>query len=487
MRGSGMRLTRNQGGFRRFPGLRTAVCAVLVGGAVAMPIGLGPLGLGSAGADSLGRSFVAVGEASGGYVRYGIPGFLVVENFLDGGGPVSRASLTSDGTSQAFGSLPYPGSAGATYNGTLALATGSAPPAYPFYVSAFYPTQPEQKMEDPSGAYRLSAAVSGEHADGQAVMAAPPQGDRPVSRASAASRGAVENGEVRAESTSLNEGFVAGPLSIGTLRSESVTRYRKDDAAPVTTTVFQLDGGRAGDLTFSFGSTGLQVAKQGVPIPVPSGISALNQALAPAGMSVRFVDPRPVPGGAAATAFEVVWTQKVPGAGDGTFFVRLGGASSLIDLGATEQEAASEPAGASGATESAAPTGAPSGLSSAGAVSGPIAGPESGPTSSQRPASPMLVRPGSSSGHERVAGHAESDDGVAPLPEGDSIGSIPSTDPAGAGAGRPEVAVRPVSERTATASASASALATVLLVGALVACALLGWAPLARKLRSWTA
>jgi hypothetical protein len=80
MRGSGKRLIESQGGSRRSRAARGVVCALLVGGAVALPFGSG-----SAGADSLGRSFVAVGESSGGYVRYGMPGFLVVDNFIDGG------------------------------------------------------------------------------------------------------------------------------------------------------------------------------------------------------------------------------------------------------------------------------------------------------------------------------------------------------------------------------------------------------------------
>lgn len=483
MRESRQRLIGSEGGSRRSRTARGGVCALLVGGALALP-----LGLGSAGADSLGRSFVAVGESSGGYVRYGIPGFLVVDYFIDGGGPVSRASLGSDGTSQAFGSLPYPGSAGASYNGTVAFATGTAPPAYPFYASAFYPTQPEQKVEDPSGAYKLSAVVTGQRADGQAVVAAPPQGDHPVFRAAATSRGVAEDEQVRAEATSLTEGFVLGPVSIGSVRSESVTRYRKDDAAPVTTTAFQLDGGKAGDMTFSFGPAGLQVAKQGIPIPVPSGLSALNQALAPAGMSVRFVEPKPVPGGAAATAFEVVWTAKVPGAGDGIFLVRLGGASSFIQLAATEEEAVAEPAAAGpgpGSTD--ASTGPASGPAAASTTLGSTTAAEPALAPDAAPTSTPLAATSSTSVKDPV-GHETATQPRPPSPtEPEALESTPPQGIGGSGTptGRPEVAVRTVSERTA--SGSASGLSAVLLVGALAGCALVGGVAVAGRQRSWTA
>src|SRR2546423_10267009 len=57
----------------------------------------------------LDRSFSGGAEASGIYIRYGIPGFLAVEDFLDGGGPAAHAAFNADGTSQSFASSPYPG------------------------------------------------------------------------------------------------------------------------------------------------------------------------------------------------------------------------------------------------------------------------------------------------------------------------------------------------------------------------------------------
>jgi hypothetical protein len=57
MRGSGKRLSGNQGGSRRSRAARGVVCALLVVGALALP-----LGLGSAGADSLGGRMTGWGQ-----------------------------------------------------------------------------------------------------------------------------------------------------------------------------------------------------------------------------------------------------------------------------------------------------------------------------------------------------------------------------------------------------------------------------------------
>src|SRR5688572_326048 len=137
-------------------------------------------------AQSLERSFVAVAEANGMLVRYGIPGFLVADNYIDGGGPSSQAVL-ADGAAGSFASLPYPGSAGVGYPGLVNFVTGQTPPSYPFYVSASHPTQPEQSLRDPSGAYSLQATAKDGQAKGDARMVPPGSGTDAVPITQAAS------------------------------------------------------------------------------------------------------------------------------------------------------------------------------------------------------------------------------------------------------------------------------------------------------------
>jgi hypothetical protein len=282
-------------------------------------------------AESIDRSYVAVAEANGMLVRYGIPGFIAVDNFIDGGGPSSQA-LLADSAATSFGSLPYPGSAGVGYPGLVNLAAGHTPPGYPFYVSASHPTQPDQSLSDPSGAYSLQAKAAEGSATGDARMVPAPSGTDAVPITQATSETTRAGDMITARGLSVADGLVLGPLSIGRVRSQSVTTYRNGSEQPTTATELAIEGGRAGEVVFSFGREGFQFAQSGIPLPAGQGLATLNQVLAPAGMSVRFDEAVPLQGGAIAAAFEITSAADVPGAGKGTFTIRMGGASSYITL-----------------------------------------------------------------------------------------------------------------------------------------------------------
>jgi hypothetical protein len=290
-------------------------------------------------AQSLDRSFVAVAEANGMLVRYGIPGFLAADNYIDGGGPSSQA-VVADGAAGSYASLPYPGSAGVGYPGLVNFVTGQTPPSYPFYVSASHPTQPDQSLRDPSGAYSLQATAKDGQAKGDARMVPPGSGADAVPITQAASDVVREGDVVTATGRSLADGLALGPLTIGRVRSQSVTTWRRGADQPTTTTELAIEGGRANDLVFSFGREGFQFAQNGIPLPAGQGLGALNQALAPTGMSVRFDEPTRLNGGAVAAAFEITHVADVPSAGKGTFTIRFGGASSFITLAAPGADAA---------------------------------------------------------------------------------------------------------------------------------------------------
>jgi hypothetical protein len=284
-------------------------------------------------AQSLDRSFVAVAEANGMLVRYGIPGFLAADNYIDGGGPSSQAVL-ADGAAGSFASLPYPGSAGVGYPGLVNFVTGQTPPSYPFYVNASHPTQPEQSLRDPSGTYSLVATAKDGQAKGDAHMVQPGSGADAVPITQAVSDTVRDGDVVTATGRSLADGLSLGPLVIGRVRSQSVTTWRRGAEQPTTATELAIEGGRVNDLVFSFGREGFQFAQNGIPLPAGQGLGALNQALAPAGMSVRFDESTPLNGGAVAAAFEITSVADVPSAGQGRFTIRLGGASSFITLAA---------------------------------------------------------------------------------------------------------------------------------------------------------
>ena len=278
-----------------------------------------------------GRPFVGTAVANGMYVRYGIPGFLLVDNYIDGGGPVAQATFGSDGVAQSYASLPEPGPAAATYPAAVALVTGTAPPGYPFSVAASHPTQPDSSLADPSGTYALKALANEKLSSGDARMSPGAEEQKPIIRAHSQVI-PVDDG-VSATAQSRAEGISLGPLSLGLVRSQSVTTYRQG-GKPVTTTELVVEGGRAGDANFTFGRDGLDVAQQGIPLPADQGLTTLNQALAPAGLSLHFQEAKELTGGAVAAAVEVVSVADVPGAGKGKLSVIFGGATSFVSLGA---------------------------------------------------------------------------------------------------------------------------------------------------------
>ncbi|MEW6471489.1 MAG: hypothetical protein AB1679_04390 [Actinomycetota bacterium] len=284
-----------------------------------------------AGAGAALGGFSATAAASGLYGRYGISEFLVVENFVDAGGPVAQAVVESSGRSESFASLPYPGPTVIGYPGLAAIALGSAPPGYPLYAHATHPTQPESVVGDRNAPFVLEARSGPRESAGDARGGS--AGGGPQVRATA--NVAVNDGEVLATATSITEGFAAETLSVASVRSRSVTTYRAGDTKPLTDTELIIEGGRAGALSFSFDREGLRVNNDGVPLPAGQGLAALNQALEPAGLSLRFDEGRPLAGGAEAAALEILATAPTPGAGPGTVRLRLGGAMSSVALGET--------------------------------------------------------------------------------------------------------------------------------------------------------
>lgn len=306
-----------------------------------VPVVVGGLALSASvsGAAPTPEGFAAVASAQGGRFTFSVPGFAVVEDVVDGGGPVSQAAVDAAG-STAFASLPYPGDSAIAFPGLFNAVTGQPfPGAYPFYVAASHPTQPESEIADPGGAYRLRATAAGGQAGGLAQLAGaagsgPGGGSGGTQALTSVGRdgdAVVAKAETRNEALQLGD----GALRIASVRSLSSTTYRPDQPNPVTHTELTVVGGSAGGYTFGYGPGGLVVASQGVPIPAGQGLAQLNQALAPAGISLRVVGGEATPSGATADALEIrlAGAAPIPGTPPGVIRLRLGGASSSISVG----------------------------------------------------------------------------------------------------------------------------------------------------------
>jgi len=306
------------------------VLALALGGIAAVATGVAPGSAQTAGT----QAATGGAQASGMYIRYGIPGFLVVEDFLDGGGPVAQSLADTSAGAGSFASLPYPGETAIAGPGTLSGLGAPRLPDWPFYVSASHPTRPAQNLSDPVGSYVLDAAAEDGKAKASARGGEPAQFSGQAKSHSDARTEVLTTAEgVTATATSTVEGFTMGPLSIMSVASKSVTTYHPGEAKPSTVTELRVDGGRVGTMGFHYGPDGLAVNNQAVAVPAAEGLKALNQALAPAGLSLQVETPTPLEGGASAAALEVVSVAPIPGAGTGTMRIAMGGASSYVAVG----------------------------------------------------------------------------------------------------------------------------------------------------------
>src|SRR5438445_3161714 len=148
---------------------RRALCLAAGSGVLATAVlAVATTVAGGAEAPAAPTSYEAVASAEGVRFSFGAPGFVAVDTFIDGGGPVSQSVIDGLGNSRAFASLPYPGDLAISGPGLLAGLTGlPSPPPYPFYVSSSHPTTPESKLAQPG--YGLAAKSAESSSEGSTM------------------------------------------------------------------------------------------------------------------------------------------------------------------------------------------------------------------------------------------------------------------------------------------------------------------------------
>lgn len=272
-------------------------------------------------------TITAMAIASGQRASLGTTGTQAVSDLFDGVGPVAESRFDGLGGGQSLASLPYPGATIRQYPAYVALAGGGEAPAYPFYVAA-HPGEPEAKQSDPTGTYLIEAKASREGAGSVARLHG--SGDLPTAGSISTTSIKTEGGTVTATAESITEGLSFGALKVASVFSKSVTTYKPGDPEPKTVTELRIDGGAIDDQRFSFGPDGLTVTSQGVPVPLAQGVETLNAVFRQDGLSVRFLGPEKVTGGAQAGTFEVSLTRNLPDGGSGVLRLRFGQAASAV-------------------------------------------------------------------------------------------------------------------------------------------------------------
>lgn len=320
-------------------------------GAAALAAGLPLVALaGMAPADTT-TSFSGVAAADAVRITTSAPGFLVVEDFIDGGGPTAQAAVSDVEGNRGFASVPYPGELAIAGPGLFAIATGQQFPAhYPFHVASAHPTTPKNEYEAPG----LSMKTESDAASSSAAARFGPadEGDGGGARSTAkVVRGADG---MTSEATGVAHALKVGPVEIlGFVSTAKV--HRAPSGKPQRSSSMQFSAMKIGETAVGVRDGQFVVAGTTVPL---DGFAPVQKALADAGVSVEMVKPTDTDDGVVSPGIQITRQQEAAAAGT-TMVVRytLGrslaaakieaGASPGLDLGGTPAPDFGAPAGGS--------------------------------------------------------------------------------------------------------------------------------------------
>ena len=298
----------------RWTGKRTLYLAGASGLLASAVLAFAPAGAGGAEPPAAPTSYEAHASAEGVRFSFGAPGFVAVDTFIDGGGPISQSVIDGLGNSQAFAALPYPGDLAISGPGLLAGLTGlPSPPAYPFYVSSSHPTVPEAELAQPG--YEL-AATSSESESKASTMTGGGQGSGDgASKIGSSVTTAVTS---RDASSGMVIAVAAGTADIinigGVLRIGQVDSKAKVTRGPGTEpnreASFVINGMTIAGQTVGFSDKGFTFG--GTNTPIPPG-NPLLETLKQAKISVEYLARIDNPDGVVSPGLVIRQEQATPG------------------------------------------------------------------------------------------------------------------------------------------------------------------------------
>jgi hypothetical protein len=235
-------------------------------------------------------SYEARASAEGVRISFGAPGFVAVDTFVDGGGPISQSVIDGLGNSQAFAALPYPGDLAISGPGLLAGLTGlPSPPAYPFYVASSHPTVPEATLAQPG--YELKAKSSESESQASTMTGSGSGSGDSASAIGSTVTKAVTNrdatsGMVTGEATGRADIVnIGGVLRIGQVDSRAKVT-RAPGGEPTREASFAINGMTIAGQTVGFSDKGFTFG--GTNTPIPQG-NPLLEVLKQAKISVEYL------------------------------------------------------------------------------------------------------------------------------------------------------------------------------------------------------
>lgn len=250
------------------------------------------------------------GIASADAVRFttSAPGFLVVEDFVDGGGPTAQAAVSDVEGNRSFASVPYPGELAIAGPGLFAIATGQQFPGhYPFYVASAHPTKPTNDYEAPG----LSMKTASDATSSQAAARFGPNDEGDGGGARSVAKVAKDATGITSEATGVAHAFKAGPVEILGFTSTAKV-HRGATGEPERSSSMQFSAMKVADTAVGVRDGQFVVAGSTVPL---DGFAPVQKALADAGVTVELVEATKTDDGVVSPGIQITRRQPAEAAG----------------------------------------------------------------------------------------------------------------------------------------------------------------------------
>lgn len=259
-------------------------------------------------------SYSGVAAADGVRITTSAPGFLVVEDYVDGGGPTAQAAVSDIEGNRGFASVPYPGELAIAGPGLFAVVTGQQFPGhYPFYVASAHPTTPTNGFEAPG--LSMKTASDATSASSAARFGPADEGDGGGARSTAQ---VARNPEgITSEATGVANAVRVGPVEIiGFTSTAKVRRGASGD--PVRESSIQFSAMKVAETAVGVREGQFVVAGTTIPL---DGFAPVQKALADAGVSVEMVQETETDDGVVSPGIQITRRQPAEAAGT-TMIVR---------------------------------------------------------------------------------------------------------------------------------------------------------------------
>jgi hypothetical protein len=284
------------------------------------------------------QNFRGLAAADAVRVMVTVPNFPVTSSVVDTSLYATQAIVTSNNSSQAFASSPYPGEGVVTLPGTLAGFNVPGIPEYPLYASSVHPDRQHVQVGD--GPFKLVSDSTEKSSEASASSGV--AGDQNIG--AAASKASVkrdDGGGVVSASESKLDAFKAQALRIGSVVSTATTTLSPDGKLEKSSSL-EISGVTVNDVAVRLTHDGIVVGDKALPLDS----KAVNDALAQAHLSVTYIDPQELPNGIVGAGVKITTGIEVPGSGVTNVSWTLGRAMAVIDsAGAGDDVLSDLPAG----------------------------------------------------------------------------------------------------------------------------------------------